>query len=444
MSKEENGYEEYDVLVIGGGIAGIEAALNLGDAGFKVLLVEKSPSLGGHMALLSKVFPTLDCASCITTPKMAAAAHHPNITLYTYSEVKEINKVKEGEFEVKILKKARYVDIDACTGCSECERACPVIVPDEYQFGLRGRKAAYIAFDIAVPKKATIDIENCILCGACERVCPTHAIDFTQEPKIVNVKVGAVIIATGFRLFPAELKSEWLYGKAKNVITSMQMDRMLAPTGPFGGIFRLSDGKEAEKIAYILCVGSRDLKVGNPNCSQICCMYSIKQAQLLLGALPLADIYIFYIDIRAYGKGFEEFYKQAKDMGVFFIKGRAISIEELEDGSVKVRYEDMEDGGKIKEDTFDLVVLSVGLLPNNEIAKVFKNVKLELDPYGWINQPNITSNPVLTNIPGVFVAGTASGPKDIPDTIISASAAASQAMDYLSKVRGMLKEVTAR
>ena len=434
--------EEYDVLVIGGGIAGIEAAITLGDAGYKVLLVEKNPSIGGHMAYLSKVFPTLDCASCITTPKMAAANYHPNIKLLTYSEVQEVYKVKEGEFDVKILVKPRYVDIDVCTGCGECERACPVIVPDEYQFGLRGRKAAYIPFDIAVPKKAVIDLENCILCGACERACPPSAIDFTQEPEVVEVKVSAVIIATGFKLFPAELKKEWGYGKFKNVINAMQMERLLAPTSPYMGVMRPSDGMEPMRIAYILCVGSRDLKVNNPLCSQVCCMYSIKQAQLLLGALPLADVTIFYIDIRAFGKGFEEFYRQAQDMGVMFIKGRAIALEEKEDGTIKVRYEDMEDGGKIKEDEFDLVVLSVGLLPNYEITKVFKNVKLKIDPFGWVDQPNATSNPAETNIPGVFVAGTAAGPKDIPDTIVTASAAASQAMAYVNRYKRKVEVIS--
>lgn len=426
--------EEYDVLVIGGGIAGIEAAITLGDAGYKVLLVEKLPSIGGHMAYLSKVFPTLDCASCITTPKMATANYHPNITILTYSEVQEVKKIDEGQFDVKIKIKPRYVDLDACTGCGECERACPVIVPDEYQFGLRGRKAIYIPFDIAIPKKAVIDLDNCILCGACERVCPAYAIDFTQEPKDINVKVGAVIVSTGFRLFPAELKKEWGYGKFKNVITAMQMERMLAPTGPYGGVLRPSDGMEPMRIAYILCIGSRDLKVGNPLCSQVCCMYSIKQAQLILGALPLADVTIFYIDIRAFGKGFEEFYQQAKDMGVMFVKGRPIAIEEKPDGTVKVRYEDMEDNGKIKEDEFDLVVLSVGLLPNLDVLKIFKD-GLKSDPYGWINQPKALENPAETSIPGVFVAGAASGPKDIPDTIVTASAAASQAIAYLEKYK---------
>lgn len=425
--------EEYDVLVIGGGIAGIEASLTLGDAGYKVLLVEKEPSIGGKMSLLSKTFPTLDCASCIATPKMAAAAHHPNITLLTYSEVQEVVKNGEADFSVKILKKPRYVDINACTGCGDCENACPVIVSDEFQFDMRGRKAAYIPYDIAVPKKAVIDIDNCILCGACERVCPASAIDFTQEAEVLNVKVGAIIIATGFNLSSPELRPEFGYGRCKNVITAMQMDRLLAPTRPYNSVLRPLDGKEPMRIAYILCVGSRDYKVNNPYCSQICCMYSIKQAQLLMGALPLADITIFYIDIRAFGKGFEEFYTQAEAMGTIFVKGRVLVVDEDNEGNVIVKYEDINDGGKVKEETFDLVVLAVGAVPNSDIVKVFKNVKIELDEIGWIKQMNPNNNAVVTSVPGVFAAGCASGPKDIPDSIVEAGAAAAQCIAYLNE-----------
>jgi len=428
--------QEFDVLVIGGGIAGMEASLSLADMGYKVILVEKTPSIGGKMFLLSKVFPTLDCASCIVTPKMASTANHPNIKMLTYSEVQEIYKEGEGNFKVKILKKPRYVDLDACTGCGRCEEVCPVIVPKEYDYNLIGRKAAYIPFDTAVPKKAVIDIDNCILCGACERVCPADAIDFTQEPEILDVRVNAVILATGYRLFPAELKTQLGYGRYKNVITAMQMDRLLSPTRPYNAVLRPSDGKEPMNIAYILCVGSRDKEVNNPRCSQVCCMYSIKQAQLIMGALPLADITIFYMDIRAFGKGFEEFYKQAEAMGIRFIKGRVAKIEELENGDLLVKYEDVTEG-RLKEETFDLVVLAVGILPDPEIAKIFKNVKLELDDLGWIKQVDETGNPTATNIPGVFAAGCCIGPKDIPDSIVEANAAASQCAAYLS----MIKEV---
>jgi len=427
--------KEYDVLVIGGGIAGVEAALTIADAGYNVLLVEKEPSIGGKMALLSKVFPTLDCSSCIATPKMAAVAHHPNIDMLTYSEVEEIVKISEGNFEVKILKKPRYVDLDKCTGCSQCEMACPVIIPDEFQFGMRGRKAAYIPFDIAIPKKAVIDIDNCIFCGSCERACPADAINFLDEPETLQINVGAIVLAVGFNLFDARLKPMFGFGTYKNVITAMQMDRLLAPTRPFNSVMRPSDGKEPMKIAYILCVGSRDETVGNPLCSQVCCMYSIKQAQLLMGALPLAEIYIFYIDIRAFGKGYEEFYKQSMDMGVYFIKGRPKAISENENGDILVKYEDIEDGGKIKEDVFDLVVLSVGLLPHREIPKIFKNVKLELNEYGWIKKIDECKQSSSTSIPGVFVAGCASGPKDIPDSIIEAEGAAANCIAYLEKYK---------
>ncbi len=435
FAEEEKEEKEYDVLVIGGGIAGETASLDLADMGFKVLLVEKEPTIGGKMFLLSKVFPTLDCASCISTPRMAATAHHPNITLLTYSEVQEIEKRGEGDFRVKILKKPRFVEEDLCTGCAQCEQVCPVIVPKEYDFGLRGRKAAYIPFDTAVPKKAVIDIDHCVFCGQCERACPVGAINFLQKPRIIKVKVGAIIIATGYKLFPIEKKSEYMFKRLPNVITAMQMDRLLAPTRPYNAVLRPSDGKEPMNIAFILCSGSRDRTVGNPLCSQVCCMYSIKQAQLLMGALPLADITIYYMDIRAFGKGFEEFYQQAKDMGVIFVKGRVAKIEPGENGDVIVWYEDIENGGKLKKAVHDLVVLSVGLLPNPSIARVFKNVKLELNEFGWIKPKDENFSPVETSIPGVFAAGCILGPKDIPDTVVEAEAAASQAAAYLLEVR---------
>jgi len=434
-AEEVEGEEEYDVLVIGGGIAGMSASLDLAEMGFKVILVEKEPSIGGKMFLLSKVFPTLDCASCIATPKMASTAHHPNIKVMTYSEVQEVIKEGEGDFRVKILKKPRFVEESSCTGCGQCEDACPVMVPKELDFGLRGRKAAYIPFDTAVPRVAVIDLDHCIMCGQCERVCPVGAINFLQTPKIVKVKVGAIVITTGFELFPANLKKEYGFGEIPNVITAMQMDRLLSPTRPFNAVLRPSDGKEPMSIAYILCAGSRDRTIGNPLCSQVCCMYSIKQAQLIMGALPLADITIYYMDIRAFGKGFEEFYQQAQAMGVRFVKGRVAKIERGENDDVIVHYEDIENGGRLVKETHDLVVLSVGFLPNPEIAEIFKNEKLELDEYGWIKPVNEDVNPVQTSIGGVFVAGCALGPKDIPDSIVEAGAAASQCAAYLKEVR---------
>jgi heterodisulfide reductase subunit A len=423
----------YDAVVIGGGIAGMEASLDLAEMGYRVLLVEKEPTIGGKMFLLSKVFPTLDCASCISTPKMAAVAHHPNIDLWTYSEVRSINIRERGDFEIEVLRKPRFVDESLCTGCGTCEEVCPVTVPKEFDYGLRGRRAAYIPFDTAVPKKAVIDIDHCIFCGQCERKCPANAIDFTQRPRIYRVKTHAIIIATGCKLFQAERKEAYGYGKVPNVITAMQMERLLSPTRPFNSVLRPSDGKEPSSIGYILCVGSRDKTVGNPRCSQVCCMYSIKQAQLILGALPLADVTIYYMDIRAYGKGFEEFYQRAKAMGVRFVRGRVAKVEGLPDGNVKVTYEDI-DEGKVKTAVHDLVVLSVGLLPNIDVLVTFNGKALSTDDVGFIRID--PTDPVKTNVEGVFAAGCVTGPKDIPDTILEAAAAASRCAAFLREVMG--------
>ncbi len=430
--QESNKTLKYDVLVVGGGIAGGESALNLANLGYKVLLVEKELSIGGKMILLSKVFPTLDCAACITTPKVSEIARHPNITIFTGAEAKSIVKKGEHQFEAVVLQKPRYVVVEDCTGCQLCEQACPVSVPDEYQYGLAGRKAAFIPFSIASPRAAAIDIDNCILCGACERVCPTNCIDFTQTEEEIPVEVKSVVVATGFNLFDPLKIPRYNYGKAKNIITSMQMERQLAPTRPYNTILRPGDGKMPDNIAYVLCTGSRDKSVGNPICSQICCMYSIKQAQLLMGALPMADITIYYLHIRAFGKGFNEFYAQAQDMGVEFVKGKVGKITEKENGNLMLRYEDIE-SGVVKEAEHDMVVLSVGVLPNMEISVSFKSEKLELDPFHFVNQSDVLASPAKTSIEGVFVAGTASGPKDIPDSILSAGAASAETTSYLRR-----------
>lgn len=423
---------EYDALVIGGGIAGGEAALNLANTGYKVLLVEKNHSLGGKMILLSKVFPTLDCAACITTPKVSEIARHKNITIFTESEVTHISKRGENNFTAEITKKPRYVHVADCTACQLCEKACPVNVADEYQYGLIGRKAAFIPFSIANPKAAVIDIDNCTLCGACERVCPTHCIDFTMETELYELKVKTVILATGFRLFdPLEIP-RYGYGQYKNVITSMQMEREIAPTRPYNTILRPGDGKVPDKIAYVLCTGSRDNTVGNPICSQICCMYSIKQAQLLMGALPMADVTIYYINIRSFGKGFEEFYQQAKGMGVNFIKGKIGKITEKENGNLILRYEDIS-SGVVSEAEHDMVVLSVGVQSNPAVSNIFDAGSLKLDSHRFVAQKDLMASPSKTSIDGVFVAGTASGPMDIPDSILSAGSASSEAISYLSQ-----------
>lgn len=420
----------YDALVIGAGIAGGEAALNLANTGFKVLLVDKELSVGGKMIMLSKVFPTLDCSACITTPKVSEISRHPNITIFTGTEVSNIKKLSENEFSATVTRQPRYVRIEDCTACQLCEKACPVNVRDQYQFGLIGRKAAFIPFSICSPKAAAIDIENCTLCGACEKVCPTNCIDFTQQVEVMNLHVKTVIVATGFDMFDAKRMPRYGYGQHKNVITALQMERELAPTRPFNTILRPGDGKVPDKIAYVLCVGSRDASIGNPICSQICCMYSIKQAQLLMGALPMADVTIYYINIRSFGKGFEEFYQQAKGMGVNFVKGKIGRITEKDGGNLLLRYEDINEG-KLQEAEHDMVILSTGVLPNAGIERFFVNETLALDTFNFIGQSDMLASPAKTSINGVFIAGTATGPMDIPDTILSAGAASSEAISYL-------------
>ena len=435
----------FDALVVGGGIAGQEAALSLADMDYKVLLVEKELSIGGKMIQLSKVFPTLDCAACITTPKMSETARHSNISLLLNTDIMEITK-NDGLFNIDLTIRPTYVNPDLCTGCQLCEWTCPSIIDDKYNNNMVGQKAISIAFSLANPKVAAIDMNHCIHCKKCEKVCVPKAIDYEMQPKSISIEAKTVIISTGFNLFKGENKPQYGYGKYPNVIDAMQMDRLIAPTRPFNSVLCPGDGKVPDKIAYILCTGSRDSSLenalecstecsNNPICSQICCMYSIKQAQLLMGALPMADITIYYMDIRAFGKGYEEFFQQSKGMGVSFIKGKIAKITPKDDnsGDLILRYEDVTTG-TLKEAKHDLVVLSVGVLPNNEITKVFTNQKLELDDQRFIKQVDELVSPSLTSIEGVFVAGTAAGPKDIPDSILSAGSAASEAASYVNNL----------
>lgn len=740
---------DYDVLVIGAGISGMEAALSLGDMGFKVLLVEKEASIGGKMILLSKVFPTLDCSSCISTPKMAAAANHPNIDVAVYSEVKEIIKKDNGRFAVKIEKKPTYIDPAKCTGCAQCEPVCTVAIPDQFNSDMIARRAVYISFPQAVPKKAVIerhgqspcshacpggvkthgycslvragrfdeafhlhmedaplpgslsrlcfapcekrctrgalegpvqlraikkfmvdryyqnhpepeygppknkidkktavigsgpsglttayflaksgyhvtifepntesggilrdavkrnrlpgsildrDIKNitalgvnlitkaeiaslqtlkdggfeaiylaldsadsqerslefagelglkpgksievnketlqtpisnvfvgggiaadpskiilamaqgkraafyidrylrgeslnvkfddrppaadkqtvlarangkisykpplksendiiitdkearfeanrCLDCGGCSEchqcvaACPAGAISFDMRPNEIECSVGSILISTGFRLFNARNKPALGYGRFPNVIDAMQMDRLLAPTRPYNAVVRPSDGKTPNNIAFVLCTGSRDKTIKNPVCSRVCCMYSAKQAQLIMGALPIAEVTIYYIDIRAFGKGYDEFYEQAKGMSVHFIKGKVARIEETADQNLILYYEDMEGDGGVKKAEHDLVVLSVGGLPNTDALNYFKGQGLGIDRDSFfIAEADEAIEPGRTTIEGVFVAGAASGVKDIPDSVLHAGAAAAQVAAYLKRI----------
>ncbi len=423
-------YLETDVLIVGAGISGLQAALDLADQGFQVAVVEREPSIGGKMIALSKVFPTLDCASCITTPKMAAAAHHGRITILTYTELEALAG-EPGQFVVTAQRKPRYVNEDACIGCRQCEYACPVTVPHAFEGGLGARRAIYVPFSNAIPQTAVLNLDDCVLCGKCARVCPAGAVDFAQQGEVVTLAARAIVIATGFEQTPPAAKPQYGYGRVPNVITGLQMERLLAPHGPYGRVLRPSDGKVPESIAYVQCAGSRDLSLGVPYCSRVCCMYAIKQAMLLSGALPMADITIYYMDIRAFGKGYEQFYRQAQAMGIEFVKGKVARIREGERQSPVVRVERLEKDGIAIERQHDLVVLSLGMMPAWQPAQA---LALCAGSDGFVRTPQPKLRPALSDQPGVFVAGTAAGPKDIVDSIMEGGAAAMEAALFLRQL----------
>jgi len=427
------------ILVIGGGIAGIQAALDAAEQGVDVYLVEQKPSIGGHMAQLDKTFPTLDCSACILTPKMVEVARHPNIRLLTYSELQEVKR--NGKiFEVKILKKPRFIDETKCTGCGVCAQHCPVEVPNEFDERLGVRKAIYVPFPQAVPLKYTIDHERCLqltmgICGLCSKICQAKAVHFDQKPEIISLTVGAIIIATGFELFDVSKKSEYGYGRYLNVITSLELERLLNASGPTAGhIMRLSDGRIPQKVAFIQCVGSRDTHGGRSFCSRACCMCAIKNGMLLKEHVHDADVTVFGIDIRAYGKGFEEFYQRARnEFNIHFVRGRVSRILEVPDTrNLLIRAEDTETGHVIEKE-FDMVVLSVGMEPSSGTLRVSKILDMPLDEYGFLQEKDIKTNPVATKVEGIFIAGTARGPKDIPDSVAEASASAIKAVALLER-----------
>ncbi len=429
-----------NVLVIGGGVCGIQSSLDLADMGFNVYLVEKEPSIGGHMAQLDKTFPTLDCSACILTPKMVDVARHPNINLLTYSEITNISK--GDRFNVTILRKPRYVEEEKCTGCGICTEHCPIEVASEFEMKLSTRKAIYVPFPQAIPLVFTIDKEHCITCGLCEKMCEAGAINYDQKPINMSVKVESIIVATGFNSFDARKSGEYGYGRYDNVVTGLEFERLLSAGGPFGGhLARLSDGKIPKRIAFIQCVGSRDEKSGNLNCSRVCCMYSTKQAVLAKEHVPGVDIQIFYSDIRAFGKGFEEFYRRSEnEFGVKFIRGFVSEI--LEDPDTKnllLRVEDTETEELIDRE-FDIVVLSTGLWPRNDIELMEKTLNISRSKDGFFAPAKLQLSSVIATTSGIYIAGAAEGPKDIPDSISQASAAAMKAS--ISSVRTHIGGIT--
>ncbi len=427
---------ERSTLVIGGGIAGISAALDLANAGFKVYLVEREPSIGGMMSRWDKTFPTLDCSSCILTPRMAEVGNHENITLLTMAEVKEVDGFV-GNFKVKIRQKPRYVDIEKCTSCGDCSDICPVDVPAEFEANLSYRKAIFIPFAQAVPSAYLLDMDNClgvaVRCGKCAANCEAQAIKYDDHEKNIEVNVGTIIVATGFELFNATEKAEYGYGIYPNVVNLGEVERMFNSAGPTQGhVLRPSDLKEPEKIVYIQCVGSRD-ELTNKYCSRICCMTAIKQARMIVDKTD-AKVYIFYIDLRTFGKGYEEFYESTAEAGVTFIRGRVGEIiQDDETNTLTVRGEDTLLGKPIQLDDVGLVVLSTGVVAPETTKHVAQVLNLSLSPDGFLLEAHPKLRPVDSFNDGIFVAGMAQGPKDIPDTVAQAKAAAAGAMALMGK-----------
>jgi heterodisulfide reductase subunit A len=417
-------------LVVGGGVAGIQAALDVANSGYEVVLVEKSPSIGGHMAQLSETFPTLDCSQCILTPKMVEAAQHPRIKLMTYSEIEDVSGYV-GNFKVKIRKKSAYVNRDVCTGCGLCIQKCPAKADSEFDEGLAQRKAIYTPFPQAVPNKPVLDAARCIYfkngkCGVCKKICPVDAVDYEQKDEIVEEEVGAIVVATGFDLYPMVNIGEYGGGKYEDVVTSLQFERMLSASGPTGGeVRRPSDGKVPKEVVFLTCVGSRDPEGHLPYCSKVCCMYLTKHAMLYKHKVHDGQAYLFYMDVRTGGKGYEEFYQRASEEDdVLYVRGKVSKIYE-EDGKVIVWGVDTLTGKKV-EITADLVVLGLAMVPSAAARELANKLKIHTDEWGFLSEAHPKLRPVESLAPGFFLAGAAQGPKDIPEAVAQASGAASK------------------
>ena len=437
-----------ETLVIGAGVAGIETALRIASAGYKVHLVERTATIGGHMAMFDKTFPTLDCAACILTPKMVAVGQHENIDILNFSEVQTVTG-SPGDFRVRVLRRARRVDPDACVACHACRDVCPTRVPSEFDVGIVKRKAIYMAFPQAIPNSYVIDGDHCTWvqsegakCGACVKKCPKDAIHLDEEPRTIELSVGNIVVATGFDAFDATRIERYGYGQLPNVLTALEFERLTNASGPTGGKIvkrspRLNkrtkqeewvfdpEAPSPESVAIIHCVGSRDANF-NSHCSRVCCMYSLKFAHLVKEKLPDATCYQFYIDMRAFGKGYEEFFERIKDEGVFVVRGRSAKVEDRE-GRMVIRGEDIVHD-RIMEFPVDMVLLAVGLEPAKGARRLARTLGVDPANDGWFTELNYNSDPTATNRSGIHVAGVCQGPKDIPDTVAQASAVAARVL----------------
>jgi heterodisulfide reductase subunit A2 len=440
-----------NTLVVGGGIAGISAALEIANAGFHVYLVEREPSIGGHMAQFDKTFPTLDCSACILTPRMVEAGTHPNITLLTWSEVEQVTGYV-GSFHVTIRKKARFINEPLCTGCGICQEKCPKkVIDDQFEAGLGYRKAVYTPFAQAVPKYPVMDKENCTYfikgtCKACEKFCPTGAIDFKQEDELLNVDVGNIILATGYDMFDARRVSNYGYGRLPNVFTSLEFERLSNAAGPTNGNIVLRDGKTVPKsVGIIHCVGSRDKNFNN-YCSVICCMQGLKFAHLVHERTG-ATVYSFYIDMRTAYKAYDEFYQRVLEEGTLFVRGKVAEVTnatrgEREKGKLIIQTEDTL-AGKQRRIPVDMVILSSGLQPRHDAKEVGKLFGISCSTDGWFTEKHPKLDPMATMTEGIFIAGCAQGPKDIPSSVAQGAAASARVLDKILQKEVALEPVRA-
>ncbi|WP_406662057.1 CoB--CoM heterodisulfide reductase iron-sulfur subunit A family protein [Methanolobus sp. ZRKC3] len=428
-------------LVIGAGVAGMQAALDIADMGHKVYLVEKNPSIGGKMAQLDKTFPTNDCSICILGPKMVEVARNKNIELMTYSEIDEVDGYV-GNFKAKVRHKARHIDTDTCTGCGLCVQKCPIEIPDvEFNEGIGTRKAIYVPFPQAVPLRAVVDRSVCIDCGACIKACSSKSIDMEQEDTFSELDVGVIVVTAGFDVYDPEPTNDYGYGLYDNVITGMELERLINASGPtMGKLVRPSDVTPPKRVGFIQCVGSRD-KNRNRYCSSFCCMYALKDAQLIREKYPDSEVYIMYMDMRTPFRNYEEFYDRARDMGIKFIRGKPGKVTEKDDGTVVARVEDTLTNDVINLD-LDLLVLSVGAVSSDSTERIRQILKVSRAADGFMMESHPKLKPVDTTLDGIFIGGVTQGPKDIPYSVSQGSACAARATRYLAQGRAITEGIT--